>query len=115
MDIDERRKNKRIELDATLIVNRLDSNNKKEINIDVIDISKSGIGFYSKDALFIGSVYDCDLTLWTKEVIHAFIEIVRIKREADRIMYGGIFIGMPDNDLKRIEVYETVQQYTEEE
>ena len=56
----------------------------------------------------MGAVYEAYLTIWTKEVIHAFIEIVRIEKNMDTYEYGGLFIGMPEVDLQRIEVYNTV-------
>ena len=43
--MNERRKTKRIELDAKLFVNRLDKHEEEEVNIDVYDVSVSGIGF----------------------------------------------------------------------
>ncbi|MCQ2543176.1 MAG: PilZ domain-containing protein [Lachnospiraceae bacterium] len=107
--MNERRKTKRIELDAKLFVNRLDKHEEEEVNIDVYDVSVSGIGFNCDEALTIGAVYDADLTLWTKDVIHAFIEIVRIIKVDDTFQYGGVFIGMPEMDLKRIEIYDTVE------
>ena len=58
--------------------------------------------------LQIGAVYEAFLTIWTKEVLHAFIEIVRIVKEDATYSYGGIFIGMPEMDAARIEVYDTV-------
>ena len=112
--MDERRKSKRIELDAKLYVNRLDKQEAKEISIDVYDISTHGIGFNCPDALTIGAVYDADLTLWNKDVIHTFIEIVRILKCDSYFQYGGIFIGMPEMDLKRIEIYDTIEQYSKE-
>ena len=103
--MNERRKSKRIELDAKLFVKRLDRNEAFEITIDVFDVSTSGIGFYCNEALTIGAVYDADL-------IHAFIEIVRIAKSDSSFQYGGIFIGMPEMDMKRIEIYDTVEQYS---
>ena len=50
------------------------------------------------------------MNCWTKEVIHAFIEIVRIEREEDGFQYGGLFIGMPEIDLQRIGVYNVVSE-----
>ncbi len=107
--MEERRKNKRIDLEAKLMVRRLDDNSEEEVIIDINDISKSGVGFNCKKALTIGAVYEAYLTLWTKEVIHSFIEIVRIVKQDNTFMYGGIFIGMPEMDMKRIEIYETFE------
>ncbi len=110
--MNERRKSKRIELEAKIFVKRLDASEPQEMSIDIFDISTSGIGFNCPEALTIGAVYDADLTLWTKDVIHCFIEIVRILKSDSTFQYGGIFIGMPEMDLKRIEIYDTVNEYT---
>lgn len=113
--VDERRKCKRLDLESRILVKRLDGGNSMdELTIDVNDISKSGIGFNCKKPLEIGAVYEAFITIWTKEVIHAFIEIVRIIKEPDTFSYGGIFIGMPEMDAARIEVYDTVKTATEE-
>ena len=110
----ERRKHKRHSLEGKIIIKRLDdATGAKEVNIDISDVSKTGVGFCCKEILTIGSVYECKLTLWTKEVLNAFLEIVRIEKKADTFFYGAIFIGMPESDLYRISVYETVSEYTD--
>lgn len=106
--MNERRKTKRSELSSRLILNQLDGNGKNEVAIEVEDISKTGIGFTSLEALSIGAVYEGYLTIWTKEVLHVFIEIVRIEKKEDIYEYGAIFIGMPEMEAARIEVYQTV-------
>ncbi len=113
--MDDRRKNRRIELEAKLIIKRLDSGmTSQEVSIEVLDVSKSGIGFTCVKPLEIGAVYEAYLTIWTKETIHAFIEIVRIVKESDTFAYGGIFIGMPEMDAARIEVYDTIHSQATE-
>lgn len=98
-----------MDLESRLIIRRLDSNEEpEEVAIEVIDVSKTGIGFNCTVPLEIGAVYEAYLTLWTKEVIHAFIEIVRIVKEDDVFKYGAIFIGMSEMDASRIEIYGTV-------
>ena len=107
--MEERRKNKRIELESCLIIKRLDNAaSSEEVSFDIIDVSRTGVGFTSDKPLQIGAVYEAFLTIWTKEVLHAFIEIVRIVKEDATYSYGGIFIGMPEMDAARIEVYDTV-------
>lgn len=108
--MEERRKSKRTELQSRLIVKRLDSGEHKEILIDVTDVSKSGIGFVCKEPLNIGAVYESYLTIWTQEVLHAFLQIVRIELKSDGYAYGAVFIGMPEMDASRIEVYQTVSE-----
>ena len=81
----EKRHSVRSELTATLMVKRLDSDeNGEEVTIDITDVSKGGVGFTCNKALQIGAVYESFLEIWTKEVIHAFIEIIRIEKEHER-------------------------------
>lgn len=109
MDNMERRKNKRMDLESRLVIKRLDSKEEPdEVAIELIDVSKTGIGFNCTVPLEIGAVYEAYLTLWTKEVIHAFIEIVRLVKQEEIFKYGGIFIGMSEMDASRIEIYGTV-------
>lgn len=106
--MEERRKSRRTDLQSKLLVRRLDSGRQEEIGVDVKNVSKTGIGFYCHEILDMGAVYEAYLTIWTKEVIHAFIEIVRIEKVVDTYEFGGLFIGMPEIDLQRIDVYNVV-------
>ncbi|MDE5893689.1 MAG: PilZ domain-containing protein [Acetatifactor sp.] len=105
--MEERRKSKRMDMEAQLMVKRLDSSVKHAVVIDISDVSKTGVGFTCEDMLDIGAVYECSLTLWTKEVIHCFLRIVRIELDDMALYhYGSIFIGMSEQDALRISVYE---------
>ncbi len=84
------------------------STHNVDIPIRILDVSKTGIGFVSSEALQIGEVYESFMPIWTKEVLHAFLQIVRIELTGDAYTYGALFIGMPEVDLSRIEVYQTV-------
>ncbi len=106
--MEERRKSKRTDLKSKLLVKRLDSGVQEEIGVEVMNVSKTGIGFYCDVLLDMGAVYEAYLTIWTKEVIHA--EIVRIEKIPDTYDYGGLFIGMPEIDLQRIDVYNVVSE-----
>lgn len=108
--MEERRKSKRTDLQSKLLVKRLDNGTPDEVKVDVMNVSKTGMGFRCDELLEIGAVYETFLTIWTKEVIHAFIEIVRIEKEEDTFQYGGLFIGMPEMDLQRIDVYNVVSE-----
>lgn len=107
--MEERRKNKRMELQSTLSVKRLDGTQMSDVDIEIIDVSKTGVGFSCNVALEIGAVYESNLRIWTQEVLHAFLEIVRIEKQGNTYIYGAIFIGMPEMDASRIETYETVK------
>lgn len=111
--MEDKRKSLRTTLNSKLLIKKLGSeDNGTEVSIDITDVSKTGVGFTCSQALEIGAVYESYLTIWTKEVIRAFIEIVRIEKKGDIFSYGGIFIGMPEMDAARIEVYQTVSAET---
>ena len=109
-DMEERRKYKRLELSGEIIIKALGGDEPdKSVEIEITDCSREGIGFSSTEALTIGSNYEAKLTLWNKDKINVFIQIVRAAVITDGYHYGGIFIGMPDADQMRIQVYETVE------
>lgn len=108
--MEERRKAKRTELTSKLLMERLDNQKTEEVDIEVVDVSKSGVGFTCKEPLTIGAIYEAYLTIWTKEVLHAVLEIVRIEKKEDTIAYGAVFVGLPEMDAFRIETYQTVEE-----
>lgn len=106
--MEERRKSKRSKLSSRLIIKRLDGKERQELAIEVLDVSKSGVGFSCNEALTIGAVYESYLTIWTKEVLHAFLQVVRIEMTENGFAYGASFVGLPEMDASRIEVYQTI-------
>lgn len=108
--MEERRRNKRIELQSKIMLKSLGEEEPKEISIEVLDASKSGLGFRCSEKLEIGTIYESYLTLWTKEVIHAFLQIARIELKDQVYDYGAVFIGMPDMDTSKIEIYRVVSE-----
>lgn len=109
--MEERRRSVRTELHAELLMKRLDQQTEEKVVIQICDLSRSGIGFLCSEQLALGAVYGCNLTIWTKEVIQVFIEIVRGVKLEDGFRYGGSFVGMNDLDAYRIQVYQTVEEY----
>ncbi|MCR4897518.1 MAG: PilZ domain-containing protein [Lachnospiraceae bacterium] len=110
--MEERRHALRTSLDSKLVIKRLDGNTSEELSIEITDVSKSGVGFTCSSALEIGAVYESFLTIWTKEVIHAFLQIVRIELKGDLYFYGASFVGMPEMEAARIATYQTVTEET---
>lgn len=108
--MDERRKHKRLELDVSIQLEKLDKDDVttlKYIHVDVTDISRSGIGFISEHELAIGTYYDTKIQIWTKEVIDAVLEIVRCEKTEDNAYkYGCCFVGMTDTDALKIDIYQ---------
>ena len=113
--MNERRKNRRIGLESKIIIKCLgDDIWPQEVAIEIVDVSKTGIGFKCKNSLELGAVYEAYLTIWTKEVIHVLIEVIRIDKAEDSFLYGGIFVGMAEMDAARIAIYDTFNSEAEE-
>lgn len=117
--MEEKRKNRRFKIDLEIKLRRLsggplEENSERKV-VELRDLSKSGLGFYCKDELEIGSFYDAKITIWTKESMNAMFEIVRVRPEGDGFVYGGIFVALPREDLFRIEVYEMFENNKENE
>lgn len=105
----ERRRNKRTSMASSLVIRKIDENgSNKEVSVEITDVSKTGVGFTCNEPLQIGEVYESFLTIWTKEVLHAFLQIVRIEIMGNSFSYGALFIGMTEIEAARIEVYQTV-------
>ncbi len=109
-----KRKYKRHTLSITLFMTRVDDATGTGIPVEVLDISKAGIGFVCDQELMNGVIYKADIKIWTGDVIPAFINIVRVSHSENGYVYGGVFIGMPEADSCRIAVYETYQGNVEQ-
>ena len=107
--MEEKRNDRRMNLSAKLLIKNMNDTDSQaeEASIEVLDVSKSGVGFICDTPLSIGAVYETQLKIWTDEIIHAFLKVVRIEQtKEERYICGTIFIGLPEMNAKRIEVYE---------
>jgi hypothetical protein len=109
--MEEKRRSVRTEMQAELVLTRLDQKTDEKVDIRILDLSSDGIGFFSDRELAIGNVYECNLTIWTKDTIHSFVEVVRQEKENESFHCGGIFVGMTEMDAFRISAYQTVEKY----
>lgn len=114
--MEERRKSKRLELESKIIIKSInDPEEQHEAIIDIMDASKTGVGFNCDLPLTIGTIYEAYLTIWTKEVLHTFIEIVRIVKKENTFNYGATFVGMPGMDASRISIYDMINTELEKQ
>lgn len=107
--MEEKRRHKRLDLDVSVQLERLDENGittLKYVHVEVTDISRSGIGFKAAKKLEVGTYYDTKIQIWTREVVDAVIEIVRMEEVEDGYKYGAVFIGMTDTDALKIDIYQ---------
>lgn len=105
----ERRRKIRTEIDTQLVIKRVDEKETKEIPVCVTDVSATGLGFTSSEALELDAVYEGELTIWTKEVISVLVKIIRIQEGNEQYTYGAVFVGLPDFIAERISIYQTVE------
>lgn len=107
--MEERRRSKRLDLDVSVQLERLDTDGittLKFIHVDVVDVSKTGIGFTATQKLDAGTYYDMKLQIWTKEIIDAVVEIVRVEENEKGYRYGAVFVGMTETNALKIEIYQ---------
>ena len=102
--MEEKRRSRRMVLNAHLVMNPVGESKGENVPVDIIDISKDGLGFSCETALAMNAIYEMDLTLWTKDVIHTFINVTRFDGKSN--MYGATFTGMNGNDQDKIKIYE---------
>lgn len=101
--MEERRKAKRMPITLSLeILNLYKQDNVQVSNlnapIDVVNISKTGIGFISESVLPVGFYFNANINLGNNEdTLHCVIKILRSQlEEDDRTQYGCEFVGMAD-------------------
>ncbi|MFA9465394.1 MAG: PilZ domain-containing protein [Velocimicrobium sp.] len=99
--MEEKRKNKRLPAELFLDISSIfKQNNVKTDNvhapIEVIDISKSGIGFKSTSILPIGFYFNAKLQLGGSDsVLNCVVRIVRSQLAQDETnLYGCEFVGL---------------------
>lgn len=97
--MEDRRKEKRMPITLTLeILNLYKQDNVQVSNlhapIEVINISKAGIGFRSESVLPIGYYFNANINLGKEETLHTVVQIVRSQEDNDATIYGCEFVGM---------------------
>lgn len=116
--MEEKRLNKRSLLDSKVTLSFLpasDDSGRESFEVQITDVSVDGIGFRTDHQLMIGEVYAGRITLWTKETLDSFLKIVRCTAEPDGAYeYGAIFVGMNDNEQRRIRIYQAFEEYQKE-
>lgn len=107
--MEEKRKARRLELDVSIELERLDQGEMttlKLVHVDVTDLSSSGMGFQTSQPMDNGALYDTRIRIWTKEVIQTVIRIVRCEKVSEnQYQCGATFVGLPNSDALKINIY----------
>ena len=101
----EKRKHKRLKMEHALELARLNADGGV-VNADILNISRGGVGFLSRKRLEVGSYYDTRISLFSREMIDAVLEIVHVEEQEKGYYYGGEFIGISDSDAVKIDIYQ---------
>lgn len=91
------------------------SNHK--IDVSLINISKGGVAFTTKEALSLHSFYDTMIKLAGGEKFEAVIQVVRKENRGEpETTYGCEFIGLGKKEQFQIDVYQIVndEEYLKE-
>ena len=100
----EKRKHKRLKMEHALELARLNADGTADGG--VVNISRGGVGFLSRKRLEVGSYYDTRISLFSREMIDAVLEIVHVEEQEKGYYYGGEFIGISDSDAVKIDIYQ---------
>ena len=112
----DKRKSKRTDIDVTIKLKEIRGNypvglSKAEMSVDVVNVSKDGIAFASKEILALNAVYDTNVVLANGEQFEAIIEIVRMESTGGaETLYGCRFIGINSEDQFKIDVYQILYE-----
>ena len=109
----ERRKSKRINIDVTIQLKSVNQNSSADqptaVDVNVVDISTTGMAFKSDYQFKLGTYYDANITLENKESIQTIIEVIRAECIDDSIQYG-CFVGIKPEQQFKISVYQIVAE-----
>ena len=107
--MEETRRDKRLDLDVRVQLERLDEEEittLRFVHVNVKNMSRSGIGFQCSEKLEIGTYYNTEIQIWTKEKIETVLEIVRCSETDGEYQYGAVFIGMMEKEALKIDIYQ---------
>ncbi len=109
--MEERRKFKRYPTHISIRIESLfkqDYDKIDDVNedIEVVDVSKSGIGFESKHILPLNYYFNAKIIFDEDKYFYSVLKIIRIiKVEDDAFHYGCEFIGLADILSNSVEEY----------
>lgn len=106
----ERRKYERLPVDCKLKISKLYKQNIERVelidaDINVIDISKGGIGFRSRSVIPVGCYFDATIGLDEKEYFRSVVKVVRCVEDDEGFFYGAEFVGLAGFLAHKVEIY----------
>lgn len=100
--MDEKRRERRLPICLNLEVTSLFHQDNASVEnldapIEVVDISKSGIGFQTKSILPVGYYFNARIQLGDEDsILYSVVKIIRVRElSQDDFFYGCELVGMP--------------------
>jgi len=113
VNMDEKRRSKRLPIDLKLDISSLFKQDNVRVDnvhapIEVMDVSRNGIGFKSESILPIDFYFNAKIQLGDPEsCLYTVVKIVRQEGMDDnKFIYGAEYIGMPSVLMYIFEEYE---------
>ena len=113
----ERRRSNRMDINVRIELNSVrnkevaEKESTEAIDVAVVNISKDGLAFRTKEKLKLNTYYNTTVLLWTKEKFQTVIEVVRMENYGEEeTLYGCRFIGIMPADQLKIQIYEMVSE-----
>jgi len=110
--MEEKRRNIRMDIDVKIKLKQLKNGNETEfkeetVDVNLVNVSRGGIAFRSKEDLKLNTFYDVTLKLWNSEVFETVVEIIRMENYGEEeTLYGARYIGMVPSDRLKIQIHE---------
>ncbi|MCT4633044.1 MAG: PilZ domain-containing protein [Firmicutes bacterium] len=98
---EEKRRFPRKDINLTIMVDELYRQNNEVIDdiheeIEVTNISKTGLGFMCKSELPIGFYFNARITIDDENKFYGVLRIIRKRELGDSNEYGCVFVGLAD-------------------
>lgn len=111
--MEERRRYKRLPIKLELEINSLFKQDNNIINlnneaIEVVDISKTGIGILCKDDLPLNYYFNAKIEFDEKRYFYSVLKILRSNKTGDKYFLGCEFVGLADFLADKVDEYEKI-------
>lgn len=112
----ERRRHKRLPISLSLEISRLFKQDNKiidelEEDIEVINISKTGIGFLSNANFPLDYYFNAKIEFDKEQYFYCVLKIIRKQNTEEGIIYGCEFVGLADFLSNKVDEYEKMLKY----
>ena len=97
----ERRRTHRVSYNAVINIDEVYNqdriiNGQREFPIEILDISKGGIGFIAKEELPLNFYFNAKIDLGNGKLFYSVLKITRIEEVEHGFNYGCEFTGLAD-------------------